>query len=250
MNYLGYRSCLKYLGENSIFMKRFTPVEREFHLPVFKTEEYKDKEERRENDNERLILEQLGKIHDVLKTRQNPDVIVVNTQSVIPESQFIEVSQSEQSINITHHVKSKEDRARPKTPGRDHSPPLPPKREDRIVETEHVEEEEHKNVSISAELENLQFQPSSIVKVPEVVEAVEVAKAVEVPKEVAPESVKSDSESEDPLVVEDTIFIDKWEIKVKYERLHSDSTGTLHIESFRMSPNKKKKQSRIDEIGE
>ena len=38
MNYLGYRTCLKYLGTESIFMKRFTPVEREFHLPVFKTD--------------------------------------------------------------------------------------------------------------------------------------------------------------------------------------------------------------------
>lgn len=38
MNYLGYRMSLKYLGQDSIFIKRFTPVEKEFHLPVFKTE--------------------------------------------------------------------------------------------------------------------------------------------------------------------------------------------------------------------
>lgn len=28
MNYLGYRSCVKYLGKESIFIKKFTPVEK------------------------------------------------------------------------------------------------------------------------------------------------------------------------------------------------------------------------------
>lgn len=38
INFLGYRSCKKYLGVNSIFNK-FTPTEKTFRLPIFKAEE-------------------------------------------------------------------------------------------------------------------------------------------------------------------------------------------------------------------
>ena len=38
-NYMGYRTCLRYLGKGSAFTKRFQPVEKEFKLPVLRPAE-------------------------------------------------------------------------------------------------------------------------------------------------------------------------------------------------------------------
>ena len=40
-----------------------------------------------------------------MKSKQNPDVLVINTQSLIPESREIEINQTEQSVNITNQLK-------------------------------------------------------------------------------------------------------------------------------------------------
>lgn len=102
-NYMGYRNCLKYLGRDSFLVKKFTPVEREFHLPIFRVEEAPP-EEKKENENERLIIKQLENIYDVLKTKQNPEYIFVNTMSNISEGKGVEGSQSEQSIQVNAQI--------------------------------------------------------------------------------------------------------------------------------------------------
>jgi hypothetical protein len=91
-NYMGYRNCLKYLGRASFLIRRFTPVEKEFRLPVFRVEE---REERREeNDNEKLIIRQLENIYDVLKAKQSPEYVFLNTGSNV----------SQQSIQMNSEI--------------------------------------------------------------------------------------------------------------------------------------------------
>lgn len=43
INYLGYKTCVKYLGKESIF-NQFDATEDYFHLPVFQKEEIKEQE--------------------------------------------------------------------------------------------------------------------------------------------------------------------------------------------------------------
>lgn len=140
INYIGYRNCLKYLGKDSRLIKRFTPVEKQFHLPVFKQEETPE-EKKEDNENEKLILKQLENIYDVLKTKQSPEMIVVNTHSNIYEPKITEISESEHSIHISNeiqeiimqqpqHQRMQEQQRMPKQPqikvSPPPAPPLPP----------------------------------------------------------------------------------------------------------------------------
>jgi len=99
---LGYRNCLKYLGKASFLIKKFTPVEKEFRLPIFKLEEAKTEEKKEENENEKLIIKQLENIYDILKAKQSPEYILVNTVSNFSEPKIAEISQTEQSIQINN----------------------------------------------------------------------------------------------------------------------------------------------------
>jgi hypothetical protein len=103
VNYLGYKTCSKYLGKDSVF-NQFVSTEPYFHLPVFKTEETHREVKEKENPKEAEIVNQLEKIYEILKAKQSPEFVVINTQSNIAEPRLAELNQSEQSIFINNQI--------------------------------------------------------------------------------------------------------------------------------------------------
>lgn len=97
---------------------QFSSTDKFFHLPVFKTEV--NREEKKESSREAEIIGQLEKICDILKSKQNPEFVVINTQSNLSEPR-VDFSQAEHSIFINNQIQEVIIQQKPQP-----SPPPPP----------------------------------------------------------------------------------------------------------------------------
>lgn len=100
VNYIGYKNCCKYLGSESVFNK-FTPTEKYFHLPIFKIQENKNEPEA---SKESEVVNQLQKIFEILKNKQNPQFVVINTGNNIESPSITNILKHDQSISIHSRV--------------------------------------------------------------------------------------------------------------------------------------------------
>ena len=53
-----------------------------------------------------MILDQLNKIHDILKSKNSNEVIVVTNNSIIQQSQVEMIKLPEESVNITEEIRN------------------------------------------------------------------------------------------------------------------------------------------------